>query len=345
MSQWGGLFQVRAEGLPAEMIHAMPVTGNYFETLGVHAALGRTVAPDDDRPGAANVVALSDACWRRYYGANPDVIGRTVFLDRMPFTVIGVLPPSFRGTDGSTLIPMHYVPWKDFSNSGYLIWRLKTGVSSAEAQADLSRIAAQLSAENNRRTSVVVYTAATISPLLAGQFWLVAILFMLVVGAVLLIACDNIAILLLARWSGRRREMGIRLALGASRFQLVRQLLVENLLVSGAGGAFATAAAVWTARRLTGFTFPVPMPHGLTFEFDWRVMAFAVGLTLATTLLFGLGPALQSVKTDVVTSLKVEGLSELFDWSALIQHYNKAHDLALERIGATRPGRLDVRMV
>src|SRR5262249_5132097 len=149
----------------------------------------------------------------------------------------------------------------------------------------------------------------TTSPLLAGQFSFLAILFMLVVAVVLLIACNNIAILLLAKWFARRREIGIRLALGATRRQLIRQLIAENLALSVGGGVCAAIGAVWTARVLAGFAFPVPMPHGLAFELDWRVAAFAAGLALSTAVLFGLGPSLQLVKTDVLASLKETGLT------------------------------------
>src|SRR5262249_33613533 len=159
------------------------------------------IGPDDDMPESPDVVMLSDACWRRYYNADATVIGRMIFLNKTPFTIIGILPASFHGTDGSTLVPMHYIPWKSSPDSGYLIGRLKAGATKEQAQTDLAGIASRLSVENNRRTSIVVYPAHATNPLLIGQFSLLAVLFMIVVGIVLLIACANVAILLLSRWT------------------------------------------------------------------------------------------------------------------------------------------------
>jgi len=309
MTQWGGLYELRAEGLPVQVAHAMPVTSNYFATLGVRAVVGRTITVEDDRPSSPNVVVLSDACWERYYHRAPDLIGRTIHLNKTPFTVIGILPESFRGTDGSTLIPMHYIPWREDTDSGYLVGRLKQGVSIVEAQNDLSRVAAELSSGNETPTGIVVYPAGAANPILFRQFSIIGALFMLVAVIVLFIACSNVAILLLAKWTTRRREIAVRLALGASHSQLLRQLLAENLLLCAAGGIVGTALAVWAARMISRFSFPVPMPHGLIFRLDWRVIAFAVAMTLATTFLFGLAPALQSLRTDVLLSLKQGGVT------------------------------------
>jgi len=303
---WGGLRPVRAGG-PAEMIHVMPVSGNYFETLGVPAAMGRTINPDDDSPEATRVVMLSDICWRHHFAAAPDVIGRTIFIGRVPFIIIGVTPAWFRGTIGGPVIPQFYVPWSRHAGGGQLLGRLNPGLSRSEVQADLSRVAAQLAAEQKRHISISVYPATELAPSIIKTMSLFALLLMAVVSLVLLIACDNIAILLLAHSAARRREIAVRLALGASRGRVVRQLLAESLLLSVLGGAGASALAFIIVRWITQIRLPVPMPLGLSFSLDWHVVSFAIAISLCTTLLFGLGPALQTVRTDVLSSLKEGG--------------------------------------
>jgi predicted permease len=302
----GWMAAVRADG-PAEMIAVTPVSGNYFETLGVTASLGRAIAPEDDEPGAPRVVVLSDAGFRRHFGADPGVLGRTVTIDGESFTIVGALPSSFPGTAFPN-IPQIYAPFHargvTESSRGYLIGRLRPGVTREEAQADLSRIAAQRTLEEGELRSIRVHPATRAFPQFVEMMTGVGALFFVVAAAVLWIACSNIAVLLLARGWTRRREIGIRLALGASRPRLVRQLLVESLLLAGAGGLGATGLALLTARWLTQLYLPVPMPIALLFDFDWRVVVFTGGAVTAATLLFGLGPALQSLRADVVSSIK-----------------------------------------
>jgi predicted permease len=302
----GWMAAVRADG-PAEMIAVTPVSGNYFATLGVTAALGRAIAPEDDEPGAPRVVVLSDAGFRRHFGADKGVLGRTITIDGEPFTIVGVLPPSFPGTAFPN-IPQIYAPFHaravTESSRGYLIGRLRPGVTREEAQADLSRIAAQRTKEEGERRSIRVHPATRAFPQFVQMMTGVGALFFVVAAAVLWNACSNIAVLLLARGWTRRREIGIRLALGASRPRLVRLLLVESLLLASAGGLGAIGLALFIARWLTQLYLPVPMPIALLFDFDWRVVVFTGGAVIAATLLFGLGPALQSLRADVVSSIK-----------------------------------------
>jgi len=302
----GWMAAVRADG-PAEMIAVTPVSGNYFATLGVTAALGRAIAPEDDEPGAPRVVVLSDAGFRRHFGADKGVLGRTITIDGEPFTIVGVLPPSFPGTAFPN-IPQIYAPFHaravTESSRGYLIGRLRPGVTREEAQADLSRIAAQRTKEEGERRSIRVHPATRAFPQFVQMMTGVGALFFVVAAAVLWNACSNIAVLLLARGWTRRREIGIRLALGASRPRLVRQLLVESLLLASAGGLGAIGLALFIARWLTQLYLPVPMPIALLFDFDWRVVVFTGGAVIAATLLFGLGPVLQSLRVDIVSSIK-----------------------------------------
>lgn len=310
---WGGLRPVRlSSGAALEMIHVMPVSGNYFSTLGIRAVMGRTIGERDDQPGAPDVAVIRDVCWRHHFDADPSVIGRTVMISKRTVAVIGVLPASFQGAIGFPIVPQFYVAWnglgrQPFTGRGQLIGRLKDGVSRAAAQADLSRVAAQLAAEKNEPVNISVVPANALVPTMRGTAAWFAVAFMIVVGVVLLIACDDIALLLIARSAARRREIGIRAALGASRARLVGQFLTESLLLAIAGGAGAIAVAEVTARMLTRIYLPVPMPIALTFEFDWRVVAFAVVVSLGTTALFGVGPALQAARTDIVSSLKAVG--------------------------------------
>ena len=309
MFHWGGLHPVRVND-SLEMIHVMPVTGNYFSTLGVSAAMGRVIVPTDDDRSAPGVVFLSDDCWRAHFAARPDVIGQTIFINRLPFTIIGVTPPSFRGTIGVPIVPQFYVPWSGplgRFDAGQLIGRLNPGVSVGAAQADLARIAAQLSRQRGHDIEIFLSAARSALPMMATTLGWFALLFMVIVGVVLLIACDNIALLLLARSAARRHEFAVRLAMGASRGNLVRQLLTECLVLSALGGIAAAECAYLTSRLLTQIYLPVPMPIALPFVFDLRVTLFTMGASLVTTLLFGLGPALQSMKTDVVTCLKSSG--------------------------------------
>ncbi len=317
---WGGLHPVAVDGPPIA-IHAMPVSGNYFRTLGVQAAIGRPITEEDDQPGAPPVVLLSDACWRTHFASNPRILGKSIVVDRVPRTIIGVLPSEFHGATGAPLIPQLYLPWTGRdgrpSGSGQLIGRLLPGVSRGQAQADLSRIAGQLTDEHGdkNRVSIYVFPAKMLAPMMIRNTWLIAALLLTVVAVALLIACDNVAILLLARAVARRREIAVRLALGASRGQLAGQLLAESLPLALLGGVGATAVAFGTARWLMQVSLPVPMPIGLVFDVDWHVLAFTAAISLATTLAFGLAPALYGLRTDVVSSLKAGALSP--DRSAL----------------------------
>ena len=312
MFHWGGLRPIRWQGSPAEMIHVMPVTGNYFDTLGIRAYMGRLLTPADDQPAADRVVVLSDTCWKQHFGADPRVIGQVIYIKNVALTIVGITPEYFQGTIGTPVVPQFYVPWNESYGimpltEGHLIGRLLPGVRREQVQADLSTIAARLAADQNHPVTIQVSPATVLATEFIGSMELISALFLAIVALVLMIICSNIAILLLARSVARKREFGVRLALGASVGQLVRQLLAENLVLAILGGAGATALAFATARLLSQIYLPVPMPIALSLQFDWRVITFAAGATLASTLLFALAPALQTVKTDVVSSLKSGG--------------------------------------
>ena len=297
-----------AMGLPLSLFRITNVTGNFFATTGLTTRLGRPISVDDAQPGSTNVVMLSEFCWKHYLAADSSIIGRTIFLNNTPYTVIGVasdaLATVINGGIGQSDSPF-LIPWKAADSqdrTGRMVGRLAPGVSKTQAQADFSRIASQLTTEKKYRVSVNVLIGNESPPEAWSQLSFFISLFMSGVAVVLLIACDNIAILLLARVAARRREIGIRLALGATRKELIRQLVAENLLLSILGGIGAMIFALATARILERLPF-LPIPDGFKFVFDWRVIAFAIVVSLATTFLFGTRPALQSVRRDVVISL------------------------------------------
>jgi predicted permease len=309
-------------GLPIDSIAATLVSPNFFETVGLSAELGRALTVNDARPGGPALVVLSDECWTRYFGRDPHVLGRRLFLTyaTVPFTIVGVMPPAFSDVfrvspDGWDLsgigdVPVkgpllfHSWPMPQSNETAHLVGRLKPGVTRSAAQADLSRIASQLSAIKGRRAvSISVVPGNTLNPTLMAVLAIFVALCVAAVAVVLMIACDDIAILLLARIAGRRREVGIRMALGASRGQLIRQFIAENVLLSVLAGVGAMIVSLGTARIIERLPLPLPMPDAFHLTYDWRVVVFATVLSLATTIFFGIRPALHGVKRDVAISL------------------------------------------
>lgn len=306
----GGILPVRGAGRPSEPIHVMPVTGNYFETIGVRAAVGRIFTELDDRADAGAVV-LSYVGWMRHFDGDPAIVGERILINGVPFAVVGVTPESFTGT-AAPVVPQIYATWEAVAvrlpgseaRRGLLIGRLAARATLSSARADFARIAQQLRTERKKPVSVEVYPAIAILPPMQRAFSVFAALFMIIVGAVLWIACSNVAILQMVRAAARRREMAIRLALGATRIQLVRQLLVENLLLAGLAGAIGAALALAVTRWLTQIQLPVPMPLALTSTVDWRVTAFAVAVSIAAALLSSLAAALDARQSSASMVLR-----------------------------------------
>ena len=308
----------------AERLRGFVVTGNYFDLLGVRAQLGRTLQPSDDQPANAAPVVISDSLWQRRFSADPAVVGKTLRLNDKLYTIVGVTEPSFRGMRLG-LPPEFWLPTTanpDFSTGKrddrgiQLVGRLKPDVSLAQAQTQLTTIAARLAQaypDTNRGTidrpneprPMTVGRESRVGPEAQIAIKRVSLLLFAVVGLVLLIACANVANLLLARASARRREIAVRLALGASRRRLIRQLLTESLLLALLGGVAGLLATQWTVRLLPQF-FPANDANGLDLSVDWRVLVFTLGVSFLTGLLFGLAPALQATRLNLLPALKAE---------------------------------------
>lgn len=305
-------------------------TGNYFKTLGIKPELGRFFTPaEDSAPGANPVVVISDRYWRTRLASDPRVIGRAVKINGYSFTIIGVAPVSFLGTElvlaGDYWVPMSMETWIEPDNEWlskraspelWVTGRLKPGVSLPQAQADLSRIARQLARmyPNNTEPKPVftLPRPGLIGAYLREPITSFGVAFLGIAGAALLLACINLAGMLLARASDRHREVGIRLAVGASRFQLLRQFMTENLLLALLGGLFGLAVAFAGCLLFSSWRPSFDLPVNTALHPDGLVLCFTLAITMLTTLLFGFIPALQTVRTDLIPSLKDEPIAPAF---------------------------------
>jgi len=306
-----------AAGGTKDPVDGAYVSGSAFEVLGVRALLGRTLAAADDVRGGGTegpVAVISHAFWQRRYGGDSNVLGSLLNIDRVPFTIVGVTPPGFAGVEvgraWDVMVPLGAEPvikGRDSSLDGRSVWwleimaRLKDGSTIEQATAalraaqprirDATRPAAGRSASHHMSEPLTLAPAATGRSQLRVRYKQPLAIIIGVAAAVLLIACANIANLLLVRAAARSHELGVRLALGASRWRIARQLLLESLMVASAGTLCGVAIAIPGSTALLRQFGAPGQPPVVDLSVDWRVTVFAIGITCATALLFGLAPA------------------------------------------------------
>lgn len=318
----------------SEIVVGEMVTGNAFRVLGIEAARGRTLLPEDDAgPGAPRTVVLSEGLWQRRFGRDPELLGSTVRFNGRPYQVVGIAPASFpgllpgvaaqfwvptvrvdeidaagqihavHGDPGETLLERRGYRWM------WIKGRLAEGMTRSQAEARVDTVMARLAAEHpvtneDRGAAVRALDEVRYHPDVDRVLGPAAAILLGSVGLVLLVVCANLANMLLSRAQGRRREIAVRLALGVGRGRLVRQLLTESLLLALGGGLLALLVTRWTTRLLVAWQPPIPFSVGLDLGMDGRVLLFTGAVALGSALLFGLLPARQAARGDLVTDLK-----------------------------------------
>jgi predicted permease len=312
-----------------ERVYGEIVTGNYFDVLGVQAVEGRTFLPEEDEvPGRNPVVVVSHSFWENRFGATPDIVGETLRLNGVSFNVVGVAPEGFNGLFMVGFTPALWVPTMmaeavtpgsgremlDLRDRRWLrvVGRLDSGVSIDRAESAMTTLAQQLELqypESNKGVGIQLFPEreARPAPGSTGLLAFAMAVFMALVGMVLLIACANVANLLLARATGRSREIAMRLALGASRWRLIRQMLTESVVLALLGGVAGLLIAIWGGRVLAGIPLPTDIPFLFDLTPDARLLTFTFVLSFMTGVVFGLAPALRWSRPDLVPALKGEG--------------------------------------
>jgi putative ABC transport system permease protein len=310
----GSPMNVSDEGRPAEQFQGTYQSANLFQIIGERPLLGRDFSSENDTPGGEPVVVLGNGLWKNRYGGDPAIVGRTVKINSRVCTVIGVMPPDMKFPFNNDLwVPLSLLPaevWtaKRGVRNFQVIGRLGKGVTIAQARSELDGIVSRLAHDfpdtnKDMRASLMTYNERMAN----GPIKVIFLSLMGAVGFVLLIACANVANLLLARSAQRSREIAVRVSLGASRWRIVRQLLVESVLLSVTAGIVGFGLSVLGVRWFDAVTTDVGKPYYMKFTMDPSVVAFFVVICIGTGILFGLAPALHITKTDVNEVIKEAG--------------------------------------
>ena len=297
----------------AERLSGYMVSADFFSTLGTMPVLGRSFRADDDHTGAAPVVILGGGFWKRKFGASLEIIGKPMLLNGTTYTIVGVIPAGFTfyGRNRDVYTPIGQWTDTNFRDrrvdvSSHGVGRLKAGVTLAQAKADMDGIAQNLAVAYPEADKAVGITLVSMKEDIVGNVQPFLIVLLAAVGFVLLIACANVANLLLARSMGRSREFAIRAAMGASQGRVIRQLLSESILLAGLGGALGLLLAVWGTKAVLG-TLPGALPRASEVSLDARVLLFAMALSLFAGIVFGLAPALKTSRVNLEEILKESG--------------------------------------
>ncbi|HEX6215127.1 MAG TPA: ABC transporter permease, partial [Vicinamibacterales bacterium] len=293
----------------AERLRTVSASANFFDVLGVQARLGRVMVADDDRPNATRVAVLTDGLWHRLFGGSPQAIGQTIILNSVPHTIVGVLPASFtmpmaanveiwitgdRGIPRSFPFPGDITAVRD-SHIIAVIGRLASGATREQAQAQLTGVMTELSSRHPDTNTGLGVNVRPLHEEVVGDIRPVILLMQLAVALLLLIACANVAHLLLGQAQGRQAEISLRFAMGADRSRIVKQLLIETLTIAVPGGIAGLALAVIGVRALIAVA-PANLPRLGEIEIDSAALGFTVLMTALTSLVFGLGPAMQTAR-------------------------------------------------
>jgi len=295
-----------------EQVQGIHVTEGYFRLYGAPIALGRTFTQQEDQPHGGKVTVLSYGLWQRRFGGDPQIVGRAISLGNEPYTVVGVIGPNFLPEPQADLwIPFQFEPAsQDFNSFFQVAGLLQPGITLDRANAQLKLAAAQFHRDYPQLDPNEQFAVTSLQDSLVGDVRQSLFILLGAVSLVLLIACANVANLLLVRATGRRREFAIRAALGASRARIIRQLLIESVILSITGGILGMGIGYFGVRALLAFA-PAGLPRigpdvsgGSALGFDWRILAFTMMVSLATGILFGLVPAFTASRTDLNTTLK-----------------------------------------